>query len=212
MTLNKGKTAKRLFDIFIAFIGIVIFTIPIFVLLIFAGFSTKSLGIYIQKRVGQFQKPFYIIKIRSMEINEDNNTFTSLDDERITHFGKFIRKYKLDELPQLFNVLLGSMSIVGSRPDVSAMLLLLSEKQKIIFQMKPGLISNATIKFIDEEGLLSTKTNPAQFYLAEIWPEKVKLNVEYVQNWSFVNDLKIILQFFQLLFSKSTSLYKKNRM
>ena len=198
-SLNNEKVSKRIFDIIIVSIGIVIVTIPIFILVMLASFSTRSFGIFIQKRIGQFQKPFYIFKIRSMKINQDDNTFTASDDERITKFGQSLRRFKLDELPQLFNVLLGSMSIVGPRPDVSAMSLLLTDEQKIIFQMKPGLISNATIKFIDEEKLLATKSNPAQFYLTKIWPKKVNLNVEYVQNWSFKNDLKIIFQFLQRL-------------
>lgn len=199
MTLNKGKITKRIFDIIIAFIGIVIFTIPIFVLVIIAGFSTNTFGLFIHKRVGQFQKSFYLLKIRSMKINHDNNTFTALNDKRITKFGQFLRLYKLDELPQLYNVLLGSMSIVGPRPDVEKMLLLLTEEQKMIFKMKPGLICNSTLQFIDEEKILANKTNQSQFYITEIWPKKVELNMEYVQNWSFKNDMKIIGKFFQIL-------------
>ena len=202
MITNKQKIAKRIFDISIATIGIVIFTIPIIVLLILASFSTQSFGIFIQKRIGQFQKPFYVLKIRSMRINQDENTFTTVDDDRITKFGQLIRKYKLDELPQFFNVLIGDMSIVGPRPDVEKMTLLMTEEQKIIFQVKPGLICNSTLQFIDEEKLLTIKTNPSQFYLTQIWPKKVKLNIDYVQHWSFINDLKIIGQFIQLFFNK----------
>lgn len=198
MISNKGKIAKRIFDIFIAIIGIVIFTIPIFILVIIAGFSTNSCGMFIQKRVGQFQKPFYLFKIRSMRINQDENTFTALDDKRITKFGRFLRQYKLDELPQFYNVLIGNMSIVGPRPDVEDMLKYLYEEQKLILQMKPGLISMATLKYIDEEELLSAENNPTEYYLTEIWPQKVQLNLDYVQNWSFVNDLKIIVKFIQL--------------
>lgn len=202
MITNKQKIAKRIFDISIAAIGIVIFTIPIIVLLILASFSTQSFGIFIQKRIGQFQKPFYVLKIRSMRINQDENTFTTVDDDRITKFGQFLRSYKLDELPQFFNVLIGDMSIVGPRPDVEKMTLLMTEEQKIIFQVKPGLICNSTLQFIDEEKLLAIKTNPSQFYLTQIWPKKVKLNIDYVQHWSFINDLKIIGQFIQLFFNK----------
>ncbi len=202
MNLNNQKISKRIFDIIIALIGIVIFMIPIVVFVIIASISTKSFGIFVQKRIGQFQKPFYIYKIRSMKSNQDNNTFTAADDVRITKFGQFLRNYKLDELPQLFNVLLGSMSIVGPRPDVKAMLLKHTEAQKIIFEMKPGLICNSTLEFIDEEKLLSANANPVQFYITEIWPQKVMLNMQYVQNWRFTSDLKIIVQFMQLFFNK----------
>ncbi|MDP3353281.1 MAG: sugar transferase, partial [Flavobacteriaceae bacterium] len=202
------KIVKRIFDIIIVLIGVVFFTIPIFVLVIMASISTQSFGIFVQKRVGQFQKPFYLLKIRSMRNHQDENTFTALDDDRITKFGQWIRKYKLDELPQFFNVLLGSMSIVGPRPDVEEMLKFLYEEQKIILQMKPGLISKATLQFINEEELIATENNPTEYYLTEIWPQKVQLNLEYVQNWSFINDLKIIGQFFQIFFTKSKEIFK----
>ncbi|MDO9260881.1 MAG: sugar transferase [Flavobacteriaceae bacterium] len=200
MSLNNSKIAKRIFDIIIASIGIVSVTIPIVVLVMLASFSTQSFGIFIQKRIGQFQKPFYVLKIRSMRINQDDNTFTTVDDDRITKFGQLIRKYKLDELPQFFNVLIGDMSIVGPRPDVEDMLLLLSDEQKIIFQVKPGLICNSTLAYINEEELLATKANLSEYYLSEIWPQKVQLNLDYVQNWTFKHDLEIIFKFLSVLF------------
>ena len=200
MSSNNQKITKRIFDIIIASIGVVIFTIPILFLVIIASFSTQSFGIFVQKRMGQFQKPFYLLKIRSMKINNDENTFTSLNDHRITKFGHFLRRYKLDELPQFFNILIGNMSIVGPRPDVEAMLKYLTEEQKIIFEVKPGLISSATLKYINEEELLYLNENKIDFYLQEIWPQKVQMNLNYVQNWSLINDLKIIVLFLVLIF------------
>jgi lipopolysaccharide/colanic/teichoic acid biosynthesis glycosyltransferase len=185
----------------IAGIGVVIFTIPIFVLVIIASFSTQSFGIFVQKRLGQFQKPFYLLKIRSMRIDNDINTFTSLDDYRITKFGHFLRRYKLDELPQFFNVLIGNMSIVGPRPDVDVMLKYLTEDQKLIFQMKPGLISSATLVYVNEDELMSKEVDATEFYLTTIWPQKVQMNLDYVQNWSLTHDLNIIVQFLVLLFN-----------
>lgn len=199
MSVNKSKVLKRIIDIIIASIGIVIFTIPIFVLVIFASFSTKSFGIFIQKRVGQFEKPFYIFKIRSMIVNYEKNTFTTFDDKRITKFGRFLRRYKLDELPQLFNVMIGNMSIIGPRPDVIAMKSFLTEEEKSMYKFKPGLISLATLKYLNEEMVLSTKINPSEFYLKEIWPVKVQLNMEYVKNWNNITDLNIKVQFVKLL-------------
>lgn len=200
MSSNNQKITKRIFDIIIASIGVVIFTIPILFLVIIASFSTQSFGIFVQKRMGQFQKPFYLLKIRSMKINNDENTFTSLNDHRITKFGHFLRRYKLDELPQFFNVLIGNMSVVGPRPDVEAMLKYLTEEQKLIFEVKPGLISSATLKYINEEELLYLNENKIDFYLQEIWPQKVQMNLNYVQNWSLINDLKIIVLFLVLIF------------
>lgn len=200
MSSNNQKIIKRIFDIIIASIGVVIFTIPILFLVIIASFSTQSFGIFVQKRMGQFQKPFYLLKIRSMKINNDENTFTSLNDHRITKFGHFLRRYKLDELPQFFNVLIGNMSVVGPRPDVEAMLKYLTEEQKLIFEVKPGLISSATLKYINEEELLYLNENKIDFYLQEIWPQKVQMNLNYVQNWSLINDLKIIVLFLVLIF------------
>lgn len=203
MNFNKAILFKRIFDLIISSIGIVIVAIPIVFLMILAGLSTKSFGIFKQKRIGQFQKPFFIYKIRTMKINQDNNTFTTANDQRITPFGRFLRRYKLDELPQLWNVLLGSMSIVGPRPDVEQMAFMLTDEQKIIFKMKPGLISKATIQFLYEEQLLASKKNPNEFYLSTIWPQKVILNQEYVEKWSFINDLNIIKQLFKTLLNKS---------
>ena len=200
MSSNNQKITKRIFDIIIASIGVVIFTIPILFLVIIASFSTQSFGIFVQKRMGQFQKSFYLLKIRSMKINNDENTFTSLNDHRITKFGHFLRRYKLDELPQFFNVLIGNMSVVGPRPDVEAMLKYLTEEQKLIFEVKPGLISSATLKYINEEELLYLNENKIDFYLQEIWPQKVQMNLNYVQNWSLINDLKIIVLFLVLIF------------
>lgn len=200
MISNKQKITKRIFDIIIAGIGVVIFTIPILFLVIIASFSTQSFGIFVQKRLGQFQKPFYLLKIRSMRIDNDINTFTSMDDHRITKFGHFLRRYKLDELPQFFNVLIGNMSVVGPRPDVDVMLKYLTESQKLIFQMKPGLISSATLAYVNEDDLLSKEVDATEFYLTTIWPQKVQMNLDYVQNWSLTQDLKIIEQFLVLLF------------
>ncbi|MCM2301295.1 MAG: sugar transferase [Flavobacteriaceae bacterium] len=194
MISNKQKITKRIFDIIIASIGIVICMIPIFVLVIIASFSTQSFGIYVQKRIGQFQKPFYLLKIRSMRINHDINTFTSLDDHRITKFGHFLRRYKLDELPQFFNVLIGNMSVVGPRPDVEAMLNYLTEAQKLIFQMKPGLVSSATLAYLNEDDLLSKEVDAKEYYLTTIWPQKVQLNLDYAQNWSLNLDFIIIIK------------------
>lgn len=200
MLSAKDKFYKRFFDIVIAVIGILIFIIPIIFLVVIASFSTQSFGLFVQKRIGQFQQPFYIFKIRSMVVNKDKNSFTASNDERITLFGQFIRKYKLDELPQFLNVLIGNMSIVGPRPNVEEMLLQYTEEEKIIFQMKPGLICDATLKYINEETLLATKDDIHHFYLTKIWPQKVQLNMDYIQNWTLKHDFEIIFKFLLIIF------------
>lgn len=210
MELNKSKQLKRFIDILIAVIGILVFIIPIIILFVLASFSTKSFGLFVQKRIGQHQQPFSIFKIRSMVVNNDKNSFTAYNDERISRFGQLIRKYKLDELPQFFNVLIGNMSIVGPRPNVEDMLLQYTEEEKIIFQMKPGLICDATLKFIDEEIILATKEDLHQYYLTKIWPQKVQLNMDYVQNWTLNHDFKIIYKFLLIIFRTSLSIIKQS--
>lgn len=169
-------------------------------LILIASISTRSFGIFTQKRIGQFGKPFLIFKIRSMKINQTENTFTSLSDERITSFGSFIRKYKLDELPQLFNVLVGTMSLVGPRPDVPEIINQLNTADKAFLLLKPGLLSLATLTYLNEEELLSKASDPITFYLNDIWPKKVKMNLEYLNTWNNYNDVKIMLAFIKKVF------------
>ncbi len=199
MGLNKSKTLKRFIDILLSSIGIVIALVPMLFFIIIASFSTNSFGIFKQTRVGQQGVPFLIFKIRSMKKHQSENTFTSISNDKITSFGTFIRKYKLDELPQLFNILMGTMSIVGPRPDVPEVINQLKQSDKVFLKSKPGLISLATIKYIDEEQLLATKSNSTDYYLKEIWPKKVRMNLEYTANWSNLNDLKIMVGFLRKL-------------
>lgn len=196
--LNKSKTVKRFIDLFFSSIGIIITIVPMMFLIIVASISTKSFGIFKQIRVGEQGIPFHIFKIRSMKIHQSENTFTANNDN-ITSFGAFIRRYKLDELPQLFNVFVGTMSIVGPRPDVPEVIHGLMSSDKEFLKSKPGLISIATIRYLDEEQLLATKSNPTDYYLKEIWPKKVKMNLEYTSNWSNLNDLKIMGEFLRKL-------------
>ncbi len=147
----RQRIIKRVFDIFISLIGIVIFIIPIFLLMILSTILHKEFGIFTQKRVGQFGKTFTIFKIKSMKLGHENS---------ISSFGNFIRKYKLDELPQFLNVLLGQMSIVGPRPDVIGYADALKGKDRIILSVKPGLTSQATLLFSNEEAILKQQKNP----------------------------------------------------
>ena len=194
--LNKRQQfVKRVFDLFFSLLGLVIFITPILILMIFAGFSTKKFGLFSQVRVGEKGKLFKIYKIRTMKVHIPKEDFITLkNDDRITPFGKLLRKFKLDELPQLFNVLIGQMSLVGPRPDVPGYADKLKGNDRIILTVKPGITGPATIKFKDEEDLLSKQKNPKKYNDEVIWPEKVKLNKQYIQEWSLFNDIKCIVK------------------
>ena len=194
MLSKKQQIVKRIFDIVFSTIGIVLFLIPIFILVILASFSTKKPGMFSQLRVGQHGAFFKMYKIRTMYVDDDANFITTKDDPRITRFGKFLRKYKLDELPQLYNVFLGNMSLVGPRPDVVGYADQLKGEDNIILSIKPGITGPATIKFRNEEQLLSKQLDPKNYNDTIIWKEKVKINIEYVNKWSFLGDINYIVK------------------
>jgi lipopolysaccharide/colanic/teichoic acid biosynthesis glycosyltransferase len=129
-----------------------------------------------------------------MYVDDDENFITIKDDPRITFIGKFLRNFKLDELPQLFNVLLGHMSFVGPRPDVVGYSDQLKGNDRIILTVKPGITGPATIKFRNEELILSKQSDPKKYNDTIIWKEKVKINKVYIENWSFLGDLNYIIQ------------------
>ena len=129
-----------------------------------------------------------------MKVKIPKEDFITLkNDDRITPFGKFLRAYKLDELPQLYNVLVGDMSLVGPRPDVPGYADSLEGEDRIILSIKPGITGPATIKFKNEEDLLSDQKNPKKYNDDVIWPEKIKINKQYIQEWSLFNDIKCIV-------------------
>lgn len=192
MLTKKQQIAKRLIDLFLSVIGIIIFIFPIIILIIIATISTKRFGLFSQTRVGQFGKLFLIYKIRTMRFGQDENFITIGSDPRITTFGRFLRAKKLDEFPQLFNVLTGTMSFVGPRPDVAGYADQLQGDDRIILSVKPGITGPATLKFKDEETLLARQKNPKKYNDTIIWQEKIKINKMYIKNWSFLSDLKYI--------------------
>ncbi len=192
---TRQQFVKRVFDLFFSFLGLVIFSFPILILMIFATFSTQKLGLFSQVRVGENGKLFKIYKIRTMKVKIPKEDFITLkNDDRITPFGKLLRKFKLDELPQLFNVLIGQMSLVGPRPDVPGYADKLKGNDRIILTVKPGITGTATIKFKNEEDLLSKQENSKKYNDEVIWPEKVKLNRQYIEEWSLFNDIKCIVK------------------
>jgi lipopolysaccharide/colanic/teichoic acid biosynthesis glycosyltransferase len=188
---KKQLRIKRIFDVLLALLLLPFIIIPIVVLVFIASLDTRKYGVFTQKRVGQEGKLFKIYKIRTL--NEGKHRLGHLD-KSATSFGKVLRRTKLDELPQLFNVLKGDMSFVGPRPDISGFADKLEGDDRIILLVKPGITGEATLKYKDEEFLLEQQNDPEDYNRAVIWVDKVKINKSYVKNYSFYLDLKFILK------------------
>ena len=187
---------KRLFDITASFFGIIILS-PLFIFIsLWVGLSSKGGVFYKQIRVGKNNKDFKLYKFRSMRVNSDKQGLLTVGskDSRITKAGYFIRKYKIDELPQLFNVLKGDMSFVGPRPEVRRYVDLYSEEQMKVLSVRPGITDPASIKYRNENDILSSQSNPEQYYIQHIMPDKLKINIDYINTRTFIKDIKIIFQ------------------
>jgi len=193
---NYQRLIKRVFDLFFSFTGLLILFVPLVLMIILASFSTGHFGLFRQERVGQYGNFFYILKIRTMKGNQHEDFITLAGDKRITGFGRFLRKYKLDELPQLWNVLAGEMSLVGPRPDVSGFADELRGRERVLLSLKPGITGPASIHYKDEEELLARQKNPVSFNKNVIWPNKVQLNMQYLENWSLWKDISCIIKTF----------------
>lgn len=186
---------KRFFDLVISIIFLIIFS-PLFLILgILIKRDSKGPVFYRQVRIGKNGKPFRIFKFRTMVNNADKSGVTSTkeDDVRIAKMGKFIRRYNLDELAQFINVLKGEMSIVGPRPEIPYYVNMFTDEEKIILAVKPGITDWACIWNPDESKLLAGSDDPDRDYLEKIRPEKIRLQLKYVKEYSFWIDLKIML-------------------
>lgn len=189
------KIIKRVFDFCLALIGLILTGWILIIAIIIARYDTKLSGLFFQTRVGQYGKLFKVFKLRSMKDVAGVTTTVSTDfDPRITKIGKIWRKTKIDELPQLFNVLIGQMSFVGPRPDVPGFADELKEEDAIILTVKPGITGPASIFFKNEEEILSKQANPEEYNRNVIWPQKVELNKSYIKNFSVIKDIKYILK------------------
>ncbi len=187
---------KRLFDIVCSLTGIVILS-PILLLISLAIIITSGWPVfYLQSRVGLNEKEFKLFKFRSMHNDADKKGLLTVGgrDPRITPVGYFLRRFKLDELPQLFNVLFGSMSLVGPRPEVRKYTGLYNEEQKKVLTVKPGITDYASIEYINENELLSKSPDPETTYIKEIMPAKLNLNLKYIKEAGLGTDLKIIFR------------------
>jgi lipopolysaccharide/colanic/teichoic acid biosynthesis glycosyltransferase len=200
--LQEIQTMKRLFDFLVALAGLIILS-PLLAALIILILVTMGWPVfYRQVRVGRGGREFNIIKFRSMEKDADRRGphITSANDQRITPAGRFLRKFKLDELPQLINVVRGDMSIVGPRPEVPEYVELYTEEQKKVLSVRPGITDMASIEYLDEENTLSNYDDYHRAYVEEIMPAKLRQNLAYIENAGFWGDLVLILKTLRKIF------------
>ena len=192
---------KRLFDIIFSLAGIV-FLFPVLIIVsILIKIDSSGPVFFLQKRVGLNGDIFKIIKFRTMRVNHNNSlTITLENDVRITRIGKLLRKYKIDEIPELINVLIGDMSFVGPRPDVPGYADLLKGNNRNILKLRPGITSRASIKYANEEQLLLDQQDPIAYNNDVIFPDKVKMNLNYYKNNNIWIDIKIIFATLYTLF------------
>ncbi|REE24443.1 lipopolysaccharide/colanic/teichoic acid biosynthesis glycosyltransferase [Winogradskyella pacifica] len=182
---------KRIFDVVVVILFLPLLIFPIILLVLIATIDTKKWGVYSQLRVGQYGKLFRIYKIRTLV---DGDHQLGQLESSATSIGKFLRQTKLNELPQLYNVLIGDMSFVGPRPDLQGFADELTDDDRIILKVKPGITGPATLKYRDEEQRLKLQNDPEHYNRTIIWVDKVKINKKYVQNYSFYLDLRLILK------------------
>lgn len=187
---------KRFTDIFLSFLAILVLLPFMFVISLIVNFESIGGFFYFQQRVGKNGKDFKLIKFRTMYVGADKNGLITVgtNDKRITGFGKFLRKFKLDELPQLFNVIIGDMSIVGPRPEVRKYVNLYNSEQLKVLSVRPGLTDYASIIYIEENKILSESDDPEKMYVEKIMPHKLELNLKYIKNQTIFTDLKIIFK------------------
>lgn len=188
------QRTKRLVDIVLSVFGLTA-TAPVLVPAVLAAtFDTGEWGIFSQERIGRDGVPFRCHKVRTMRTSAVHmTTVTATGDPRITRLGAVLRKLKIDELPQLVNVLRGEMSVVGPRPDVAGWADRLEGEARLVLSVRPGITSPSSLAFRHEEELLARAEDPEVYNREVVWPEKVRLNVEYVRTWSLASDLRCIV-------------------
>lgn len=185
--------AKWLFDRVFSLIGLILLS-PLFVVVAILIRVKMPDGpiLFKQKRVGRYGKPFTLYKFRSMVVDHTGSNVSVAGEARITPLGAKLRKYKLDELPQLWNVFIGDMSFVGPRPDVPGYADKLEGEESVILKLRPGITGPASLKYKNEEELLASVADPVKYNDEVIFPDKVKINMQYYYHWSFWGDIKYI--------------------
>jgi lipopolysaccharide/colanic/teichoic acid biosynthesis glycosyltransferase len=187
--------SKRIFDIVFSLLGLLLVWWVILLAYVLASIDTRANGFFVQDRVGKDGHLFKVIKIRTMHTNQrTSSTVTSANDSRITRLGRVFRKLKIDELPQLINVFLGQMSFVGPRPDVPGFADRLVGEERLLLSVRPGVTGPATLKYRNEAHLLAAHDDPERYNQEVIWPDKVRINLDYIRDWSLAKDIGYIWQ------------------
>lgn len=196
MMTKRDIALKRSFDVSLSFFGLVLLFVPISILVIISTISFRKFGLFRQVRIGLNGKKFWVYKIRSMEDDEVSGSITLENDARVNSLGRFLRRTKLDEIPQFWNVLIGDMSLVGPRPDVPGYADTLEGQDRMVLSVRPGITGPATLKYRNEEEILAAQENPQKYNDEVIWKDKVKINKQYINNWSLKKDIRILLDTF----------------
>ena len=190
---------KRVFDILCSFFGLVVLSPVLLVVSVLVAVTSPGGVFFRQERIGKDGRPFRIFKFRSMRKDNDGLKITTGNDSRITPVGRFLRKSKIDELPQLINVLVGDMSFVGPRPEVADYVDLYTPYQRQVLLVRPGITGLASIRFRNENDLLTASDDPNRTYVEQIMPRKIDLDLEYIPHASVFYDIKLIFQTFAVV-------------
>ena len=195
---------KRIFDVTASGLGLLLLSPLFLIVAIWIRLDSPGPVFYRQTRVGRYNKDFRLLKFRSMRIGSDKKGLITVGgrDPRVTRSGYWIRKYKLDELPQLINVFKGDMSLVGPRPEVRKYVDLYTTEQLHVLDVRPGITDMASIRYRNENELLEQAADPEQFYRDTVMQDKLRINLEYVSDHSFFKDIKIILMTFKAVVSE----------
>ena len=193
----------RLFDILFSALGLVILSPLLLIIWLLIVLESRGGGFYTQERIGKDGVPFRLYKFRSMRPDSDKGSLITIGghDSRITKTGYFIRKYKLDELPQLWNVLKGDMSLVGPRPEVRRYVDLYTPEQRVVLRVRPGITDYASIEYADENEILGKADDPERTYIEQIMPEKIRYNLKYINHPTVGEYFKIIFLTFKKIIS-----------
>lgn len=194
---------KRVFDLLVSTIMLLFLLPALAIIALLIKLDSAGPVFYLQERIGKDRLSFKIIKFRTMHVDADKKGLLTVGgrDPRVTRTGYILRKYKLDELPQLFNVLSGDMSLVGPRPEVKKYVDLYNQEQLKVLQIKPGITDFASIQYSDENELLGKAENPEELYIREIMPEKLRLNRIYMKKMGFATDLQILFSTVKKIFT-----------
>ena len=193
----------RLFDIIFSALGLVILSPLLLIIWLLIVLESRGGGFYTQERIGKDGVPFRLYKFRSMRPDSDKGSLITIGghDSRITKTGFFIRKYKLDELPQLWNVLKGDMSLVGPRPELRKYVDLYTPEQRVVLRVRPGITDYASIEYADENEILGKADDPERTYIEQIMPEKIRYNLKYINHPTVGEYFKIIFLTFKKIIS-----------